>query len=242
MSLRVRNSFSPTSRSTQNSQDTLPSSRPPTYNSFDDPQPASSVTSRDNGSAHRDASLRNAVNGVLRDAGSPSPQDGIRSRINRRQSMLTISARDPAALLDPRYRKHFLFIYLNFRNLQKKPIRKVYYRVYTENGEMPSKYPINKKDPSLTRIRALSVAPPHTVASIKRCLCSIEKIGDYNGSKIFSDLSSEDPLEEGHIPLMAYEGPGATPEWPMVLVRPPLDQVIRVKHAWTPGAPKFILR
>jgi hypothetical protein len=135
--------------------------------------------------------------------------------------MLTISARDPAALLDPRY---------------------LYYRVYTENGEMPSKYPINKKDPSLTRIRALSVAPPHTVASIKRCLCSIEKIGDYNGSKIFSDLSSEDPLEEGHIPLMAYEGPGATPEWPMVLVRPPLDQVIRVKHAWTPvsNASKFL--
>lgn len=106
MSLHVRNSFSPTSRSTQNSQDALPSSRPPTYNSFDDPQPVSSVTSRDNGSAYGDASLRNAVNGVLRDAGSP--QGGTRSRLNHRQSMLTISARDPSALLDPRYRKHLL--------------------------------------------------------------------------------------------------------------------------------------
>jgi len=108
---------------------------------------------------------------------------------------------------------------------------------------MPSRNAISRGDSSLARIKALSVAPPHTVASIKRCLCAIERIGDYKGSKIFAELSSEDPLEEGHIALMTYEGPGATPEWPMVLVRPPLDQVIRVKHAWAPvskGDPKFL--
>lgn len=111
----------------------------------------------------------------------------------------------------------------------------MYYRVYTENGEIPARHPLNSDDPSLTRIKALSVAPPHTVASIKRCLCAAERIGDFKGSKIFYDLTSESPMEAGAVPIMTIDGPGSSPETPMVLVRPPLDQVIKARYSWNTG-------
>jgi len=191
------------------------STRPPTYNSLDTPEsPAHANSVRSHVTASADVPDENASLpsiSIMSRRESMILPDETGPTLRRRQT-LYFGPQPPAAI-----------------------VRYLYYRVYTENGEMASRHPVNSKDPSLTRVRALAVAPPHTVASIKRCLCTIEHIGNYDGAKIFETLSSETPMEEGHVSLMAHDGPGATSESPMVLVRPPLDQVVRVKHAWTPA-------
>ena len=54
----------------------------------------------------------------------------------------------------------------------------VYYRVYDEDGESPSKTTFDHSEPCLGRIDTLSVPPPYTISSLKRCLIQAEKYAD----------------------------------------------------------------
>lgn len=103
----------------------------------------------------------------------------------------------------------------------------VYYRLFTEDGEVPSKCPVNKDDPSLARIDARLIAPPHTVASIKRCLANFEGLGYFisaSSAKLYVNLLSESPMDREHVSILTSHRPGSTPEEPMGLVLPPLPE------------------
>ena len=84
---------------------------------------------------------------------------------------------------------------------------------------MPSKVAIDPEEPSLGRIRADSVPPPHSAASIKRCISRVEKNPELAHAALFADISCETPLEEGHIPILCTDCPGLSPDKPMAIVQ-----------------------
>jgi hypothetical protein len=101
----------------------------------------------------------------------------------------------------------------------------VYYLVYTENGARPSKQSVKFHDPHLGRVWAKQVTPPHTVASLKRCICEVEEISQSAciRGKLFDTTSSESPLSDGPISILTGDGPGSTPEEPIALFLTALD-------------------
>lgn len=95
----------------------------------------------------------------------------------------------------------------------------VYYRVYTTNGARPSAKPIYSDNPFLGRVLARRVAPPHKARSVKRCLLSCENVKENTPTKLFASASDEIPINDtSPVSIMAYPGPGCTPEDPMALV------------------------
>jgi hypothetical protein len=101
---------------------------------------------------------------------------------------------------------------------------KVYYLLYATDYEMPSKAAFDQEDPSLGRIRADSVAPPHSPASIKRCISRVERTPALAHANIFADISCHTPLKEGHMPILCTDGPGLNPNEPMAIVQTPIVQ------------------
>lgn len=64
-----------------------------------------------------------------------------------------------------------------------------------------------------------AVAPPYTVASLKRCLCNIEGISDSMTARLFIASSSQAPMNDTErISLMSNIGPGLTAQEPMAFV------------------------
>ena len=84
---------------------------------------------------------------------------------------------------------------------------------------MPSKVAIDPEEPSLGRIRADSVAPPHSPASIKRCISRVERTPALAHANVFADISCDTPLKEGHISILHTDGPGLSPNKPMAIVQ-----------------------
>ena len=100
---------------------------------------------------------------------------------------------------------------------------KVYYLLYANNHEMPSKVAFDVEEPSLGRIRVDSVAPPHSPTSIKRCISRVEGNPAFAFANLFANMSSDAPLREGHISLLRTDDPGLSPDEPMAIVqRPPI--------------------
>jgi hypothetical protein len=99
----------------------------------------------------------------------------------------------------------------------------VYYLLYVNGDEMPSKVAFDTEEPSLGRIRVGSIAPPHTPTSIKRCISRVERNPGLARSHthLFVDTSCETPLKEGHISLRT-DGPGLSPNEPMAIVLTPI--------------------
>jgi hypothetical protein len=97
----------------------------------------------------------------------------------------------------------------------------VYYLLYATDYEMPSKAAFDPGEPSLGRIRADSVAPPHTPASIKRCISRVERTPALAHANIFADISCDTPLREGHMSILRTDGPGLSPNEPMAIVQTP---------------------
>ena len=88
---------------------------------------------------------------------------------------------------------------------------------------MPSKVAIYPEQTSLGRIRADSVAPPHSPTSIKRCISRVEgNPALVWNADLFADTSSDTPLKEGHISILRTDGPGLSPNEPMAIVQVPL--------------------
>ena len=84
---------------------------------------------------------------------------------------------------------------------------------------MPSRVAIDPGKPSLGRIRADSVPPPHSPASIKRCISRVERNPELALSDLFADISCDTPLKEGHISNLPTDGPGLSPNEPMAIVQ-----------------------
>jgi hypothetical protein len=69
----------------------------------------------------------------------------------------------------------------------------VYYRVFAEDGAIPSVNHVYSDDPYLGRILAELVAPPHIVVSLKHCLLNVENIDNNTPASLFIAASSPDP-------------------------------------------------
>ena len=112
----------------------------------------------------------------------------------------------------------FNISYFSFSNI----LGEVYYLLYADDYEIPSKVALNPEEPSLGRIRADSVAPPHSPASIKRCVSRVERnpaLALPGYADLFADTSSDTPFKEGHISILPNDGPGLTPDEPMAIVQ-----------------------
>ena len=97
----------------------------------------------------------------------------------------------------------------------------VYYQLYADNYEMPSKVAFDPEEPSLGRIRADFVAPPHSSASIKRCISRLERNPALARADLFADISSDTPLKDGHISILHTNFPGLSQNEPMAIVLMP---------------------
>jgi hypothetical protein len=93
----------------------------------------------------------------------------------------------------------------------------VYYRVYNEDGAIRSLHPLNPNDPSLSRIYATSVAPPHTVASLKHCLCRVEAVT--GSTALFTATPSSSMMDDrDRISFLTEASPGSTIQNPIAFV------------------------
>ena len=87
---------------------------------------------------------------------------------------------------------------------------------------MPSKVAFDPEEASLGRIRVDSIAPPHSPASIKRCISRVERNHAFalpGHANLFADTSCDTPFEEGHISILHSDGPGLSPIEPMAIVQ-----------------------
>jgi hypothetical protein len=110
----------------------------------------------------------------------------------------------------------------------------VYYLVYQSHGAIESKQPADPHDPFMGRILVDSIPPPHTAASIKRCIVTSEELNNWKDSQLFVNVSRKSPMGKGHISILTSERPGYTPEDPMAFVEiphPTFNRRMRVKYA-----------
>ena len=91
---------------------------------------------------------------------------------------------------------------------------------------MPSKVAFDPEEPSLGRIRADCVAPPHSPASIKRCISRVEGTPALAHANLFANISSDTPLKEGHISILHTDCPGLSPNEPMAIVLMPIVHLV----------------
>jgi hypothetical protein len=95
----------------------------------------------------------------------------------------------------------------------------VYYRVYDEDGESPSKTSFDHSEPCLGRIDAVAVPPPHTVASLKRCIIQAE-IFSNRDLQLFEEDDGETIMNDSN--TIALHGdtyfPGSCEDNPIALV------------------------
>ena len=100
----------------------------------------------------------------------------------------------------------------------------MYYLLYADDYEISSKVAIYPEKPSLGCIRADSVAPPHSPASIKRRISRVERSPELAHADLFADISCDTPLKDGHISILRTDGPGLSPNEPMAIVQMPTVQ------------------
>ena len=101
-------------------------------------------------------------------------------------------------------------------------LREVYYQLYSDGYEMPSKVANDPEEPSIGRIRADSITPPHSPTSIKLCISRVERNRALSYADLFADTSCDTPLTEGHISILRTDGPGLSPNEPMAIVQTPV--------------------
>ena len=97
----------------------------------------------------------------------------------------------------------------------------VYYRIYAEDGAIPSKTRtlVAPSDPFLGRIKVRSVPPPRTVKAVKRSITKVENIKDHESTTIFLTPYSQSPMDDAEkVTILNGIGPGSTPQDPLALV------------------------
>ncbi|KAJ6626712.1 hypothetical protein B0H10DRAFT_1998230 [Mycena sp. CBHHK59/15] len=97
--------------------------------------------------------------------------------------------------------------------------RYIYYRIYTPEKAIPSSSAFHSKDVFIGRMDATRIPPPHTVATLVRCLTENEKlIHQYVNPMLFLTTASQSPMPGSQkIPLLGL-GPGFVPGEPLSLV------------------------
>ena len=95
----------------------------------------------------------------------------------------------------------------------------MYYQLFADDYEIQSKVAFDLEEPSIGRIRADYIAPPHTPISIKRCISRVEGRPTLLHADLFADTSCDTPLTEGHISILRTDGPGQSPDEPMAIVQ-----------------------
>ena len=96
-----------------------------------------------------------------------------------------------------------------------------YYRIYSEDGAIPSKTPVAPGDPFIGRINSRSVAPPHTAEAIKFRIAKAEDINlnDPTTIRLFLSPYNQSPLDDTEkVNILDRTGAGSTPEEPLALV------------------------
>ena len=112
----------------------------------------------------------------------------------------------------------------------------MYYRAYNDCAAVLSKWPAGSEDPTVGRISVDCIPPPHTAASIMRCLAKNEEFEHSKESQLFINISSEFPIGEGHVSILSSNRPGYTPEDPIVFVNcTPQD----VGEITVPAGPRY---
>jgi len=105
--------------------------------------------------------------------------------------------------------------------------RYLYYQVYKGHGAVLSKQPASSNDPYVGCIRADSVPPPHTTASIMRCISKGEGLDNSKQSQLFANISSRLPMGEGYVSILTNNHAGSTPEDPMAYVELPTPAIVQ---------------
>ena len=97
----------------------------------------------------------------------------------------------------------------------------VYYRIYAEDGAIPSKTPATSGDPFVGLIKARSVPPPHTVNSVKLRIAKMEDISlnDPTSISLFLSPIMQSPMADANkINILNRNDFGSTPQAPLALV------------------------
>jgi hypothetical protein len=116
----------------------------------------------------------------------------------------------------------------------------VYYQIFKKHRAITLKHPAHPTDPHVGCISVNIIPPPHTAASIMRCISKAESLDLSNGSQLFPSILSETPFSEGHVSILTSDYPGSTPEDPMAVVdspSPPRIQVITAVETAMPASP-----
>ena len=95
----------------------------------------------------------------------------------------------------------------------------MYYQLYADDFETPSKVANDPEEPSLGRIRVDSITPPHSSISIKGCISRVERNPALVNSNLFAGTTCYVLLKEGHIAILCTDGPGLSPNNPMAIVQ-----------------------
>ena len=106
----------------------------------------------------------------------------------------------------------------------------MYYLLYAGDCGVPSKVAFDPEEPSLGRIRADYVSPPHSHASFKQCISRVERNPALAHADIFADISCDAPLKGGYISILGTDGPGLSPDEPMAVVQKPIVEKLIVQH------------
>jgi hypothetical protein len=96
----------------------------------------------------------------------------------------------------------------------------VYYRIYADDGAIPSKAPVAPDDPFLGRIIAKYVPPPRNVKAVKRSIANVENIKHRERTSLFLTPYSESPMDDADMFTIHNRGtgPGSKPQEPLALV------------------------
>ena len=177
-----------------------------------------------------DADTVSILNGTGPGSTSQEPLALVSKMSNSQRSILLESKRrgGRASAAEPdttiqyctsiQHSRSFLFV------VTSRLLGEVYYQLYADDYEMPSKVSFDPERSSLGRIRADSVAPPHSPTSIKRCILRVE--GNPLAAlachaDLFADASCDTPLKETYISIR--RSPGLSPNEPMaVVIIPPI--------------------
>ena len=131
---------------------------------------------------------------------------------------LSSLAAEPTTATDPRYGERLscssISSFLSARLLG------VYYRVFFQDGAIPTLHPASSDDPFLGRVLATSITPLHNVDSLKRCLAKHEDIDHRRKIVIlFLTRCSVSPMDDtSKINIVKRTGTGSTPREAVALV------------------------
>lgn len=140
----------------------------------------------------------------------------------RRQVGPGLSKDDPVALVVSDPEKRFVVSSTGKEKLvelsDQGAKRYIYYRIYDQGGQAVSNTAFHEDDTSLGRLEVLSVAPPQTVASLKRRIIKVEGIVNHD-CELFGDESGETTMnDDDTISFSADSYPGISEDEPIAVV------------------------